>query len=245
MATAMPAIGIQRRSGVLLAADAADVVIHQHPSPNCGPRRDGLIPRFVVLHYTAMATAEAAIERLCDPVAEVSAHYVICKTGRITQLVAEGARAWHAGVGKWQDLDDMNSRSIGIELDNDGQGPFAPPLMESLETLLSRILTAWDIPAGNVIGHSDMAPGRKIDPGPHFDWARLEAQGLAGQRGTDAGPRDPDPQLFDQIAVAAGYDAALDHETRLAAVRLRYRPEATGPVTSQDFTPIGHAALWT
>lgn len=244
MATDMPATGTRPRSDAPRAGNAAGVVIHQHPSPNCGPRRDGLIPRFVVLHYTAMATAEAAIDRLCDPDAEVSAHYVICKTGRVTQLVGQGARAWHAGAGEWQGLRDMNSRSIGIELDNDGQGPFSAPLMDGLEALLAQIIAAWDIPPQNVIGHSDMAPGRKFDPGPHFDWPRLEAQGLAGKRGEDAGPRDPDPKLFDQIAVAAGYSADLDHQTRLAAVRLRYRPCATGPLEPQDFTPIGHAGLW-
>ncbi|MEO0692296.1 MAG: N-acetylmuramoyl-L-alanine amidase, partial [Pseudomonadota bacterium] len=80
---------------------SGSVDIHQHPSPNYGPRRDGLTPRFVVLHYTAMESAQAAIARLCDPAYEVSAHYVICKTGRVTQLVGEGMRAWHAGAGEW------------------------------------------------------------------------------------------------------------------------------------------------
>jgi len=143
------------------AADPPMVAVHQFASPNCGVRRNGLVPRYVVLHYTAMASAEAAIDRLCDPKAEVSAHYVICKSGRITQLVSEGLRSWHAGAGEWHGLQDMNSRSIGIELDNDGQGPFAPVLMLNLETLLARLLAAWDIPPQNVIGHSDMAPGRK------------------------------------------------------------------------------------
>ena len=102
-------------------------LIHQHQSPNCGSRRGGLVPQFVILHYTAMASADAAISYLCDPQAEVSAHYVISKSGQITQLVGEGQRAWHAGAGEWQGLDDMNSRSIGIELDNDGESPFAAP----------------------------------------------------------------------------------------------------------------------
>ncbi|MEO0501801.1 MAG: N-acetylmuramoyl-L-alanine amidase [Pseudomonadota bacterium] len=219
--------------------------VHQHPSPNAGPRRDGLSPRFVVLHYTAMATAQAAIDRLCDPASEVSAHYVICKSGRVTQLVAEGARAWHAGAGEWMGLRDMNSRSIGIELDNDGLGPFAAPLMASLETVLDRVLRGWDIPAQNVIGHSDMAPGRKVDPGPWFDWPRLEARGLAGRRGTDQGPQNPSHDAFAQIAQQAGYTASADPETVLAAVRLRYRPFARGPLSAADFTPIGHTALWT
>ncbi|WP_299656355.1 N-acetylmuramoyl-L-alanine amidase [uncultured Tateyamaria sp.] len=203
-----------------------------------------MTPRFVVLHYTAMATADAAIERLCDPASDVSAHYVICKSGRVTQLVPEGLRAWHAGAGEWRGLTDINSRSIGIELDNDGQTPFAEPLMHSLEHLLTGILSAWNIPPENVIGHSDMAPGRKFDPGPRFDWARLEAQGLAGRRGHDIGPSDPTPQGFAQVAKQAGYTADVDPDTLLAAVRLRYRPFETGPLDPQDYTPLGHAARW-
>ncbi|MEL6885017.1 MAG: N-acetylmuramoyl-L-alanine amidase [Pseudomonadota bacterium] len=219
--------------------------IHQHPSPNHGPRRDGLTPRFVVLHYTAMDSVGAAIDRLCDPQHEVSAHYIICRSGRVTQLVAEGRRAWHAGAGEWQGLRDMNSRSIGIELDNDGQGPFAEALMQSLEALLRRVLVAWNIPARNVIGHSDMAPGRKVDPGPWFDWGRLEAAGLAGRRGYDFGPRDGTLDFFAALARDAGYTDDVDPETLLAAVRLRYRSFATGPLQPEDFTPIGHTALWT
>jgi len=221
------------------------VDIHQIPSPNCGPRRDGLIPRFIVLHYTAMPGAQAAIERLCDPAAEVSAHYVICKSGRVTQLVGEGLRAWHAGAGEWEGLHDINSRSIGVELDNDGQGPFSEALMASLEALLAPMLAAWDIPPQNVIGHSDMAPGRKVDPGPWFDWPRLEAQGLAGNRGGDFGPGDPTLESFTRVARLAGYTADADAETLLAAVRLRYRSFKTGPIEPEDFTPIGHSALWT
>lgn len=235
MATGMPAVGTRPPSGGLLAAEACAVDIHQHPSPNCSPRRDGLIPRYVVLHYTAMRSAEAAIERLCDPAHEVSAHYVICKSGRITQLVSEGMRAWHAGAGEWQSRKDMNSRSIGIELDNDGNGLFSFALMDSLEALLKPMLTAWNIPPHHVIGHSDMAPGRKFDPGPWFDWARLEARGLAGMRKKNAGPAQPDMESFIKAAKAAGYTAPSDPETLLAAVRLRYRPFATGPVSTQDF----------
>lgn len=197
----------------------------------------------MVLHYTGMDTAEAAIERLCDPEAEVSAHYVICKTGRVTQLVPEGLRAWHAGAGEWQGLSDMNSRSIGIELDNDGQGPFAEPLMHSLELLLCMILRAWSIPSENVIGHSDMAPGRKFDPGPWFDWARLEAQELAARRGHDFAPEYPDLESFAKLARSAGYAADVDPETLLAAVRLRYRSFKTGPIEPEDFAPIGHGII--
>ena len=116
--------------------------------------------------------------------------------------------------------------------------------MGVLETLLAGMLKRWDIPPANVIGHSDMAPGRKIDPGPFFDWDRLERAGLAGRRGSDIGPNDPDATTFRKVAQHAGYTADVDDETLLSAVRLRYRPDASGPLSPEDFTPIGHAALW-
>lgn len=190
-----------------------------------------------------MGSAEAAIERLCDPAAEVSAHYVICKTGAVSHLVDEGLRAWHAGAGEWAHHDDMNSRSIGIELDNDGSGPFPEALMHSLEQLLARILAGWDIPAHHVIAHSDMAPGRKVDPGPWFDWIRLESLGLAGARGLDFAPADPSLDSFAHAARQAGYTADVDAYTLLGAVRLRYHGFKTGPLDADDYLPIMRAVL--
>lgn len=237
----MRAAGIRPPSGALRAGNAVPLAIHQNPSPNFGVRRDGLIPRFVVLHYTAMASAQDAIERLCDANSAVSSHYVICKAGSTTQLVGEGMRAWHAGAGEWCALTDMNSRSIGIELDNDGQSPFPDALMNSLERLLRSILHTWDIPPDNVIGHSDMAPGRKFDPGPWFDWSRLEAAGLARPRGKPDMLGAPDPDLFDTLARKAGYTCDVDHTARLAAVRLRYRGFADGPLCAEDLVPLASA----
>jgi N-acetylmuramoyl-L-alanine amidase len=153
------------------------------PSPNAGPRRDGAKPDLVVLHYTGMATAEAALDRLRDPGAEVSAHYLIAEDGRLWRLVPEALRAWHAGAGQWGEVADVNSRSIGIELANAGPlagfPPFPEPQMAALEALLAGVLGRWSIPPARVIAHSDMAPGRKADPGPKFDWRRLAAGGLA------------------------------------------------------------------
>lgn len=126
-----------------------------------------------------MDSAGAALQRLCDPATEVSAHYLIGAEGTCWQMVAEGQRAWHAGAGQWCGQDDINSRSIGIELDNRGDHPFAEPQMATLEALLADIMARWSIPALGVIGHSDMAPGRKIDPGPRFDWRRLARLGLS------------------------------------------------------------------
>jgi len=151
----------------------SDLDIAWVPSPNFGPRKDGAVPSIIVIHYTAMESAEAAIERLCAPEFEVSAHYAISRHGEVTQLVKEEDRAWHAGVGEWNGIIDVNSHSIGIELDNDGASPFSAPLMDALGRLLPEVATRWNVSAENIIGHEDCAPGRKTDPGPRFDWARV------------------------------------------------------------------------
>ena len=192
-----------------------------HPSPNFGPRRDGLTPQFVVLHYTAMDSAEAALRALSDPAREVSAHYLIDETGRVMRLVAEDMRAWHAGRGTWRGLDDINSRSIGIELANSGQTPFSARQMAALEHLLAGILDRWSIPPENVIGHSDMAPERKIDPGPRFDWLRLARQGLS----VWPEPRTAMPATLRPSLRAFGYPDVSD-DLLLQAFRLRFRPWA-------------------
>lgn len=197
-----------------------------HPSPNFGERRGGGRVELVVLHYTAMPSCAEALERLCDPVAEVSAHYLIDGDGTVLSLVEEDARAWHAGAGEWRGAGDVNSRSIGIELANTGQEPFAEPQMAALERLLHQIMARWGIPAAGVIGHSDMAPGRKSDPGPRFDWRRLALLGLAiwPGRATD------DLPLADSLT-RIGYP---EDPARLAAFRLRFRPWADGPEDAAD-----------
>ncbi|MBL9060223.1 MAG: N-acetylmuramoyl-L-alanine amidase [Mangrovicoccus sp.] len=188
-----------------------------------------------------MAGAAAALERLCDPAAEVSAHYLIAADGRLWQLVDEADRAWHAGAGSWGGRGDVNSRSIGIELDNTGAVPFAEPLMARLESLLPGILGRWGIPPAGVIAHADMAPERKIDPGPRFDWRRLARQGLAvwpegvedrgDIRADGAAPAYPD--RFREATRAFGYPEA-DTALVLRAFRDRFRPWAAGPLESAD-----------
>ena len=199
-------------------------------SPNYGERRGGLRPSLIVLHYTAMASCGAALDRLCDPAAEVSAHYLISEVGDVLALVAEDMRAWHAGAGSWQGLDDINSRSIGIELANDGAGPFAHGQMRALEALLHGIMARWAIGPEGVIAHSDMAPGRKADPGARFDWRRLALGGLS------VWPDRAEPgqtRSFGADARRFGYpDVGAD--LVLAAFRLRFRPWATGPLDSID-----------
>ena len=177
-----------------------------------------------------MGSADAARDRLSDPQAEVSAHYLIRADGAVWQLVDEAQRAWHAGVGSWQGLDDINSRSIGIELDNRGTHPFAEPQMDALEGLLRGIMRRWSIPAEGVIGHSDMAPGRKTDPGPRFDWSRLARQGLARSAGNGT------TRTLTDAAEALGYDTSGPPETLLSAMRLRYRPWGTGPLCAADLS---------
>ncbi len=182
----------------------------------------------VVIHFTAMDSCKAARDRLCDPQFEVSAHYLIGNDGAVLQLVAEAMRAWHAGAGRWGDVTDVNSRSIGIELDNTGAHPFSEPQMQALEALLGGILDRWRIPPERVIGHSDMAPLRKGDPGPRFDWRRLARAGLS------VWPCDGAEGDFTDAATRFGYAPDLSPEARLAAFRLRFRPWAEGPLTPED-----------
>lgn len=209
-------------------------------SPNCGPRRHGLPPDMVVIHYTAMETAEAAVARLCDPEAEVSAHYVIAEDGSTTPLVSEEQRAWHAGAGNWGGVRDVNSHSIGFELANggpDSESPeFPEPQMQTLERILSEILRRRRIPPERVIGHSDMAPGRKSDPGPFFDWKRLAGKGLSVWPEPVASSADW--RIFKRAADVFGY-RAVDADDQawndvLSAFRLRFRPQITGPLDAVD-----------
>lgn len=149
------------------------------PSPNFEARSGP--PDMIILHYTGMISGEAALERLCDHAAKVSAHYLIEEDGRIFTLVAEERRAWHAGVSFWKGERDINAVSIGIELVNPGHEfgyrPFPQAQMASLIVLIGEIRGRWDIPDSRILGHSDVAPDRKEDPGELFDWAALAAAG--------------------------------------------------------------------
>jgi N-acetylmuramoyl-L-alanine amidase len=200
------------------------------PSPNFGDRRGGARPDLVVIHYTAMESCAAAMARLCDPATEVSAHYLIGEDGTVHALVPEEKRAWHAGAGSWGGMEDINSRSIGIELANDGRTPFAAAQMRGLEGLLAAIIGRWGIGPERVIGHSDMAPVRKVDPGPRFDWRRLALQGLAVWPDTHAPGQ---PQDFVAAACRFGY-ADLGADILLPTFRLRFRPWAKGPLDAVD-----------
>ena len=200
------------------------------PSPNCGERRGGARPDLIVIHYTAMASAAEARARLCDPAFEVSAHWLISEQGGAEQLVDEALRAWHAGAGAWGAVRDVNSRSIGIELANTGAAPFAEAQMAALERVLAGIMGRWGIPAERVIGHSDMAPARKSDPGPRFDWRRLARVGLSVWPAVRSGGR---PVAFRDHARRFGYPD-VEEGLILRAFRLRFRPWAEGPADALD-----------
>ncbi|SEM68402.1 N-acetylmuramoyl-L-alanine amidase [Loktanella fryxellensis] len=187
-----------------------------------------------------MRSADAACAALCDPARQVSAHYLICEDGTVWSLVPEAARAWHAGAGAWGDVTDVNSRSIGIELAHPGAGPFAAAQMDALCHLLPGIMARWAIPPARVIGHSDMAPGRKIDPGPSFDWRRLAWLGLSVWP-QPAGVTPP-ATAFRPLLTRIGYTADADDATLLAAFRLRFRPRATGPLSPADMVLIADLA---
>lgn len=153
--------------------------ISDAPSPNFDNRRAP--PDLLVLHYTGMPTAEAAVARLRDPSAAVSAHYVVDEDGSILRLVAEERRAWHAGRGEWQGETDCNAASVGIEIVNPGHEfgyrDFPEVQIDAVVSLISDIRTRWTISDSRIIGHSDLAPERKQDPGERFPWKRLASVG--------------------------------------------------------------------
>lgn len=187
----------------------------------------------VVIHHTAMATAEAALHRLCDTdppegLSPVSCHYLISETGYLWQMVDEVDRGWHAGQGAWGDVSDVNSHSVGVELANTAHHPFPEPQMAALEALLAGLLERWSIPPARVIAHSDMAPGRKSDPGPRFDWRRLALRGLSVW--PDAGGAgDLDEGAFWRDLHQIGYPSLdVEKTVLLNAFHLRFRPWAAG-----------------
>ncbi|QIE47429.1 N-acetylmuramoyl-L-alanine amidase [Pseudohalocynthiibacter aestuariivivens] len=204
-------------------------------------RRGGVRPDILLLHFTNMDTAEDAVERLCDPTVTppVSCHYVIAEDGRLWQLVPEEMRAWHAGLGCWGAVDEVNSRAIGIELANQGDHPFPDPQMRVLERLAQDIMERWAIPPERVIGHSDMAPDRKDDPGPRFDWRRLALRGVAvwPQPGADA-----PLSAFRALTGRIGYGAAFSDADVLKAIRLRFRPWGRGPLCADDMAVLADIA---
>ncbi len=188
------------------------------PSPNADERPGGAASvDMLILHYTGMQTAKAAVERLRDPAAEVSSHYVVDEDGSVLRLVQEHARARHAGISYWRGRRALNDTSIGIEIVNPGHEwgyrPFPPAQMAAVRDLCLGILSRHAIAARNVVGHSDVAPNRKQDPGEFFDWQGLATDGIG------VWPRVDETPATDVSAAlqAIGYDPDMDQATVLRA----------------------------
>lgn len=200
--------------------------VHERPSPNFNERPAGVSPSLVVLHYTGMPTAEDALARLCDADAKVSAHYVIEENGAVWNLVPEDKRAWHAGVSYWQGYEGVNDISIGIEIVNPGHEwgyrPFPEEQIAALTVLLADIHNRYSLKPWAVVGHSDVAPERKEDPGEYFPWQTLAEKGLG------TWPRVAPPASGGKIIARSG---DVRDYLKLVQKRLQefgYRIEPTG-----------------
>jgi N-acetylmuramoyl-L-alanine amidase len=201
-------------------------------SPNRDERPDGRRPDMLILHYTGMRGAAEALDRLCDPAAQVSAHWLIEEDGKVWRLVPEELRAWHAGVSFWDGESGLNACSIGIELVNPGHEfgyrPFPEAQMAALIELARGLVARWAIPPHRVLGHSDVAPRRKQDPGELFDWRRLASAGI----GLWPRPSAPVDDAANAL-VALGYEVA-DLTATLTAFQRRFRPACLDGVADQE-----------
>jgi N-acetylmuramoyl-L-alanine amidase len=202
------------------------MTIVEAPSPNFDARPPGTSIDILVLHYTGMRSAQAALSRLLDPAAAVSAHYLVDEDGTIVRLVAERHRAWHAGRAFWRGRTDVNARSIGIELVNPGHEfgyrRFPERQMAAAVDLARTVVRRHRIPARNVVGHSDVAPARKTDPGELFDWQRLAAAGIGlWPAEVERGPASPDE--VSSMLAAFGYDTG-DPALAVTAFQRHFRP---------------------
>lgn len=216
--------------------------LHDLPSPNHDARPDDAPVDMLILHYTGMESGAAAIARLRDPAAKVSAHYVVEEDGRILRLVPEDRRAWHAGVSQWRGLTGLNARSIGVEVVNPGHEhgyrPFPALQMAALCDLCLDILARHPIPSRHVLAHSDVAPDRKDDPGELFDWEGLAKNGVglwpAGE--SALWPAADDCARGDAAALLAaiGYRADLPLPVLLRAFQRHWRPERVDGIADAD-----------
>ena len=204
------------------------------PSPNFDQRR----PNFVILHQTSNDNAAKALATLTDPQRKVSAHYLIGRDGAVMQLVDEAARAWHAGDSHWGGMSDLNSASIGIELDNNGEEDFAESQILALLALLDQLRTRYRIPTANYLAHGDVAPTRKVDPSHRFPWTRLATQGFGLWC---AAPPTAAPTGFDALLglQALGYDIAAP-----AAARAAFRRHFAASDDDAELAPDEQALLY-
>ena len=198
----------------MTAVPASGQPVRELPSPNCDARPDGTPIDTLILHYTGMQSAQAALDRLRDPAARVSSHYVVGEDGTVWRLVPEQRRAWHSGVSQWRGHAALNDRSLGIEIVNPGHEwgyrRFPALQMAAVCDLCLAILGRHPIPMRNVVGHSDVAPDRKQDPGELFDWPGLAANGVGlwPEATPGAEPADDVPGALRTIGYGAGDLAA-------------------------------------
>jgi N-acetylmuramoyl-L-alanine amidase len=226
----------------------------QRPSPNFDPRPEGAMVDILVLHYTGMRTAEEALARLCDPDAKVSSHYTVDEVGQIYRHVDESKRARHAGVSWWAGQRDVNNRSIGIEIVNPGHEfgyvPFPEAQIAAVIGLAQDILARHPIPPHRVVGHSDVAPARKMDPGELFPWNLLAQNGV--------GLYPPDAEVADLMTLASGstfaamlasygYGVSPDVDVPLSVVVMafqrHFRPEKVDGIIDAESQARLHALL--
>lgn len=203
------------------------------------PNQDARQATMVVIHYTTNDDAADSLQTLTSPVRKVSAHYLIDRQGGLYQLVPENRRAWHAGQAYWAGVTDINSVSLGIEIDNAGNAPFDEAQIATLLNLLADIQTRHKIRAANVVGHADVSPGRKVDPGPYFPWRRLAQAGFG--LWCDQPVADPDATVdVSALLVQLGYDPRLPDSSR-AAFRVHYLAKGDGSTVQDEALERGMA----
>jgi N-acetylmuramoyl-L-alanine amidase len=237
------------------------------PSPNFGPRNNGIMPDAIILHYTGMASGALAEDRLCNIEAEVSAHYLVHENGRVVQMVPEEVRAWHAGASFWAGATDMNSHSIGIEISNPGHPnadpsqpapAFEPKQIEAVISVCQSIITRWNIRPERVLAHSDVSIGRKIDPGELFPWAELHKAGvghyvapspISGGRFFARGDSGQPVEALQSMLALYGYKVAITGSFDLAteavinAFQRHFRPARIDGVADSSTIETLHRLL--
>lgn len=232
------------------------------PSPNIEPRRTGGGPDMLILHYTGMDDAGMACRWLCDPVSKVSCHYLVDEHGGIVQMVDENMRAWHAGISSWKGEDDINSRSIGIEIHNPGHAAGYPDFPEAqmlaVIALCKDIVARHHIHPARVLAHSDVAPARKIDPGEKFDWARLHAEGIGhwvkpepidGGPFLQAGDQGQAVEALQGMLALYGYETEINGlydgatEVAVRAFQRHFRPERVDGIADSSTVITLHRLL--
>ena len=190
-------------------------------------------PNYVVIHHTAQNSCDQTYKTFTLPRTQVSAHYVICKDGRVQHMLNDYLRSWHAGAGKWGNLTDVNSASIGIELDNNGFETFSEPQITSLLHLLDTLKNKYNIPAANFIGHSEIAPSRKVDPNIYFPWKKLSEKGF-GLWYSDTTNLIVPPHFSNTTALRIiGYDVK-DSTSAIRAFKRHFLQDTTAYITEPD-----------